>query len=388
MRKPHPDAVGQTSSPCSSFWRCCFWSPGWLSTPGQRRSYLEVLGLEIPIESADKQVSKAPVFEPWKPVIPLARLSRNGLEREHGVGSPCRPVGVANPSRAEERNIYRWTDDAGQTHFSDKPPSDTTADAVGKLHSGGTEDYSVSYRFLGMRPTAPIQSSLETELDMVFRFLEQQLKIGELPPLHANLVVIKGRGRFVEYRNKYAPKLTTDSGYYNFDTNEAVVHWVSETRSLPVVRHELAHLAIGNAYGALPVWLSEGFSEVIERIEASGNALTARLNVLAVDTLARRARSGDLPTVKWLMQSSRSDWKYYGDESFFYGLSWALLHYLLSEADGRNAIREFFGFLAQNRCQEIDSAEFFGRYMKDGLGELDRDFKRWLSNKQARPLYY
>jgi hypothetical protein len=354
----------------------------YISTPEQQFAYLKLLGFgqdDLPSSPAKNEL----------PPLKIERLVRYFETGRHGVGSACSSPGVANPSRAETKAIYKWVDESGQTHYSDKPSPGTEPEIVGTLQRWGNEDYSARFRFIGFKPNPLFQDTLGAELDTVFRFFENQLKIADLPPLHINLVVISGKKNFARYRNNVSRKLTTTSGFYNFARNEAVVRWTNRDSSLPVVRHEIAHLLIGNGFGDTPLWFNEGFAEIFEQLRVDQNALTATLDEAVLKKLARRADRGNLPSVEWLVASTREDWKKNGGQSFFYGYSWALVHYLLSIELGKDAILAYLRYQAENRCEnDLDPVSFLSKSYQGGLTRLDEDFRRWLTSGSAEPLYY
>ena len=390
-RQPHPLARLATAVAIALLLMLIAWL---ISTPAQRAGYLRTLGLLPPPEQArpvrqETRTVRPPIETYRLPAVPRTSALVTPIRpRPHGIGSACRPETAANPSRAEESTIYRWTDAAGQVHFSDRPTSDAAVEAVGTSHRRGTENYSLSYRFMGLDGSANLQNAIEAEMRTVFRFLEDQLSVGDLPAMHANLVIIGSKSDFVSYREHHAPALTTHSGYYDFGSNEAVVYWKSDSSGLPVARHEMAHLAMGNAFGELPDWFSEGLAEVVERLSASGSAITAGIDEVSLRRLRERDAAGGLPDLQWLMRSSRADWEQAGGEPFIYGLSWALLHFMLSHDDTRGILQAYFRHLAAHKCRPVDTPAFFDLYYPGGIAAMDGDFRRWLRQGAVRPLYF
>ncbi|WP_373509168.1 hypothetical protein [Thiocapsa sp.] len=137
--------------------------------------------------------------------------------------------------------------------FSDRKPSVPDARVVGHTAEGGVGMFSTDYRFFGARRDSGFDSAVSANIDGVFRFLAKGLDLEGVEPLHVRLTVIDGERRFIAYRDRRTSTLTTTSGFYAFDGNEAVVRWMGQETTMRVVRHEIAHLALGNWLGDIPV---------------------------------------------------------------------------------------------------------------------------------------
>jgi hypothetical protein len=197
--------------------------------------------------------------------------------------------------------------------------------------------------------------------------------------------VIQGRNRFLAYRNKKDPALTTDSGFYRFADNEAVVRWTTKETAIAVAQHEVAHLVVGNLLGDVPLWLNEGVAEVVERLSFSASGIRAEPDVEAVESLGARAAGGSWPTLRTFMSLSRRDWDKQG-ETFSYQYAWSLVHFLLEDSDRRDVLIDHVQALADQRCRNFDSVGFLdGRY-PGGISGLERDWLRWLRVKRPQSL--
>ncbi len=187
--------------------------------------------------------------------LPRPLPTTDGIRHaQDGIGHPCRTSGVANPTHKTQQEVYRWTDADGRPAFSDQPPRGTDAQVVGLTAEGGVGMFSSDYRFVGGAGDSAFASALPANIDGVFRFLAKGLALHEVQPLHVRLTVIEGERRFVDYLNSKPHKLniTTTSGFYSFDGNEAVVRWMGPEVTMAVMRHEITHLALGNWLGDPP----------------------------------------------------------------------------------------------------------------------------------------
>jgi hypothetical protein len=358
----------------------------WLvSTEEQRAQYRAWLG----VDPTDDEIAKVagPIAPPdWTRLLEpprSARPAKSGLR--HNDVLVCDATKVANPAKLPKADVYRWTDDQGRLHFSDQAPTAESATNVEPVVLDGRSRFSAKWVFDGFKPPALLRNELERTTDGVFRFFEHVLRLDDMAPLHVNLRVIQGRNRFLAYRNKKDPALTTDSGFYRFADNEAVVRWTTKETAIAVAQHEVAHLVVGNLLGDVPLWLNEGVAEVVERLSFSASGIRAEPDVEAVESLGARAAGGSWPTLRTFMSLSRRDWDKQG-ETFSYQYAWSLVHFLLEDSDRRDVLIDHVQALADQRCRNFDSVGFLdGRY-PGGISGLERDWLRWLRVKRPQSL--
>jgi len=356
----------------------------WISTDEQRAQYRAWLGLvDGGASIAEEDATSPPQFLAIEAAGPgAARATRRSALR-HGDVSVCSPTAVANPARLPKDAVYRWTDDRGRVHFSDRPPDHEATKGTQRVALTGGPRFSATWTFDGLRPPPLLREALERNVDGVFRFFEHGLSLDGMEPLQVNLRIIKGPKRFAAYRDAKDPGLTTDSGFYRFRDNEAVVRWTDEQRAIAVARHEVSHLVVGNLLGDTPTWVNEGLAEVVERLVFSDGAMLAQPDREAIEALQSRIGGRGWPSVRQFMQLSRTQWDQQG-ETFSYQYAWSLVHFLLEDSRRRDLLVDYLDTLARHRCRRFDTTAFFDTRYPGGLDRYEKDWLAWLRN--ARPV--
>ncbi|WP_296704490.1 DUF1570 domain-containing protein [Thiocapsa sp. UBA6158] len=359
----------------------------WLvSSDEQRKGYLGALGLG---EWARSLIGLQDSFD----IVPIAgRSSRQTsvpiLEARHhvshdAIGSPCARTRTPNPTRKAQREVYRYTDEAGRAVFSDRKPTVHDARVVGHTAEGGVGMFSTDYRFFGARRDSGFDSAVSANIDGVFRFLAKGLDLEGVEPLHVRLTVIDGERRFIAYRDRRTSTLTTTSGFYAFDGNEAVVRWMGPETTMRVVRHEIAHLALGNWLGNMPLWLNEGLAEVVERMHFQLSSATVAAPVKDIRDVARLRGSGRLPPLRTFLSMGRADWNRIGAE-VAYPYAWSMVHFLLESPQRRSLTSAYLNKIAQHRCRAFDHEAYLNGAYPGGLNAFASGWAAWLA--QGRPL--
>ncbi len=329
----------------------------------------------------ERQPHRTPEQEPTG-----GRGSLEGLGRRIGHGGdPC-VIGVArNPSRSSEpRPVHRYLDDRGDVVFSDRAPSDAPSELVSVRSGVGVGRFSADYDMDGFTPPLGFRRQLEVDLDGVFHFLADDLRLVGMQPVHLRLRVIDGRARFARLASSKG--LQTDSGFYTHRDNLAVVRWMGDTRTRAVARHEIAHLALGNWLGRTPLWLNEGLAEVVETMRFQQNFAIAEAPARRLERLRRLQRAGRLPGLEAFLASTRKQWLGWGND-IAYPYAWSLVHFLLQEPSRQHTVSNLLNALAEHRCRPFDHIGFLNRDYVGGLAGLERDWRRWL-DAEAAPLQF
>lgn len=359
----------------------------WLvSTDDQRADYLSLLGIATERDRSSQpqqsQVSHQPAPSGFADALPV---QRQPWVSHTVVGSPCSRT-IANPTKRVQGAVYQWTDEAGQTHFSDRPPPTGTAKVVGHTAEDGVGMFSVDYRYVGIRPTTELRDALQRDIAGVFRVLARELELSGAAPLHVNLTIIRGARAFAAYQKEKTRTVSTNSGYYSYSDNEAVVRWVDFDRTLAVARHEVSHLALGNWLGVTPLWLNEGLAEIMETLTfkesyASGSPPEGRLGYVR-----ELERTGKLPPLRAFLSSERGEWRRLGD-AVSYSFGWSLVQFLLEEPSRREVLIRYMNALAERRCTVFDAVGLLGDVYPGGLERFEAEWRRWLRRGAARQLH-
>ena len=150
-----------------------------------------------------------------------------------------------------------------------------------------------------------------------------------------------------------------------------------------VVRHEIAHLALGNWLGNTPLWLNEGLAEVVERLRFELSSATAPEPGKDIRDVARLRRSGRLPPLRTFLAMGRADWNRIGPE-IAYPYAWSMVHFLLESPQRRSLTTAYLNTIAQHRCCAFDHEAHLHRVYPGGLSAFSADWAAWLA--KGRPL--
>lgn len=217
----------------------------------------------------------------------------------------------------------------------------------------GVGRFSAEFDYQGLVPPSAFQQQLEIDVDGVFHFLADDLGLRGVQPVHVRLSIIDGHSRFAATAAGTGLAAEMLSGFYRFSDNQAVVRWQGEERTRSVARHEIAHLALGNWLGNVPLWLNEGLAELVERMEFRQSFATTRATPRQAAQLQRMVRNGHLPALRTFLAASRRDWDQWGNE-LAYAYAWSVVHFLVEEPTRQQVLSELLNSLGEHRCAHLD----------------------------------
>ena len=236
-----------------------------------------------------------------------------------------------------------------------------------------------------------MRTRIIADTQQIFLFLARHLEVDNLRQVYLDLRLLPTLAAFEAYRNQFAPKLDTNSGFYSSKRNEAVVRMRSgrhgDGRTLKVVRHETSHLIAAALFGRLPKWLDEGLAEYFERLDVEGQAKIIRPSGYYLKTLRRHLRSGTLPELQRHLRLSRKQWLRL-DQDLSYGIAWSLVYYLMTEPRGRHLLAQLLDAKAARRCRHFDTSEYIDRHYPGGIAGLDQLWRNWLGKSDPPGLYF
>jgi hypothetical protein len=349
-----------------------------VSTPAQQEQALSFFQID-----ADDEVIFIPSNEPApQPVLQssLGYYPPSAYKFTHSSVNFCQTDGIKNPSKAEKGTIFKWEDEDGQVHFSDQQPSNEKGVVrIGDIFINGNKYFSLSLIQERLRLSAIFKEKLNRSIRSIFKFFSQNLVQNFLEPIHVNLRIINGQRNYKRFiaRHSYRVSASTTNGFYTPRNNLAVVKWLSKKRTLQVTQHEISHLIIGNIFGNTQTWFNEGLAEFTERIRAEGNARVSELDKTAITRLSYKLKHGSLPSLKWLLTSSRSSWKKAGVNEM-YEYSWSIVFYLMSHQEGKVLLTDYLKYVSDNKCEPIDTIAFFNTNYATGVNGLEKNWKKWL----------
>lgn len=334
-------------------------------------------GIQSTIEH---EPSQAQWQEPDDAPAPPLSARLNKLIRGHTASD--RQVCGRPPTKSRfdtgSQLAYRWTDDAGQTHMTDRPPADRIATVIDL--AGSKRDFTYDIQGDGFHVSSLFQGQVAAVSKRMYDTWHYLLGEERLRQSHITLKIIGGPARYDAFREKTWPGSLPNAGFYRAGENTAYVRHDPgmPEQTLRSAFHEVSHLITASHLGPTPPWFTEGLAEYFETMEVRDQSGVVRPNPRHLKIL----RSNSIPELHDFLRMESEDW--YGPQrKLHYAAAWSLIYFMLGDDDGRFALKNVVGEAHANFCKPFPMDRHLARHYPGGLAQLEARWQRWLSSEKV-----
>ena len=294
----------------------------------------------------------------------------------------CGKTLTSEIKRAPSNEVYKWIDEQGRVHFGDKAPKKT------EQTNNLSDQYKSKRQYFTLKVTKDsytlppfIEDRVSADVKQIYSILASDLNLDHLRQVFLNVRIIENQEDFQVYKNKMAPKLRTNSGFYTSKNNEAVVFQGKRPETMrAVVRHESSHVIMAGLYGYTPSWFNEGFAEYFERLKTGGQIREIEPASNHLKHLNILLKQPDL-SLKRYLETHTQDW-YAGNLQDNYALAWSIVYFLMSHEEGKTFLKGMLNQLAKNYCLQFSSTRYFENNYPGGLINFEQAWMFWLKREQ------
>jgi tetratricopeptide (TPR) repeat protein len=173
----------------------------------------------------------------------------------------------------------------------------------------------------------------------------------------------------------YRPSAVATAFFHDGREHAYIVMSNTGSEHYQVATHEYTHLLIGQAGGAVPVWLNEGLAELYSTVEQVGERI--------IVGKAPPGRGQTLLENPWIpldaLLSTGHDSPLYNEKSragMFYAESWALVHMLNLDQEYRLHLGAMLDAL-----KTVDSVEAFQRAYGKSIQQVQADLQEYIGRQ-------
>ena len=241
------------------FQLACVAAVWFLSTAEQQAQYLVWLG-----------VTPSQEKPPERSLLNLRAIPQLTARREVDQPYQCSPK-TRSISATKQNGVYKWVDEKGKTHFSDKAPVKTESENLTQQYSNRYQYFTIEVQQRGGSLPAYMKDHLSADTRQIFNIIANQLKISQLRQINLQMYVFDYRTTFNQFARRIAPSVGDDiSGFYSSGHNlAAVMRQGSDKATFATARHEATRVIISGLFGNIPTWFTEGMAEYFEQMSIS-----------------------------------------------------------------------------------------------------------------------
>lgn len=348
-----------------------------LNAPSEERPRMIAWAKNYFLKSVDQTITR--VKSEIENVAPAGLLQEVRSGEVFQQIASCGKTKTSALEKSTAAEIYRWTDESGQVHFSDAKPGATRNSDVMTVNYQDRKQY-FNLKLIEDSQSLPAftRDKVSAEVRQVYRILSRDLQLEHLRKVFLNVRIIGTQAGFQEYKAQVAPQIRTNSGFYTSNNNEAVVFQGDNPDTMrDVIRHEATHVIMAGLYGVTPSWFNEGLAEYFEQLEISGQSR----QVDAVDYhwahLQNRHQQGNLMSLHDYVNLPPQQW-YSGNLQDNYALAWSLVFFLMENTEGKRFLKGMMNDMAEDYCWSTPGSEYFNANYPGGFKAFEADWESWL----------
>jgi len=320
-------------------------------------------------------------------------LVRSHSDQEHNCHDSA--IGKAEKAKASTRStkVYTWKDKNGVTHFSQRQPNEKTKKVEEKRYSyssknirGGNFDLKINLEKNSKGNRYTYEDDLERRVRNMYSVMQSLLPNSGVLKVRIDLWLFLSYPQYREFYRKYYPNSRGNiSGFLGFYLPK---HYIATAwqrngydQLMKTAIHEATHVFNHANFGRLPRWLNEGLAEYIEQITPSYDSFQVDLNMNAINSVKKRP-------LKLSTFLDKNSWRRYGS-NVMYTHSWALIFFLFSSDEGKNALGKVLSDYQAVSCEEsisLDAGTLLSDYY-GGIEQLQTDFSNWLNSTKSPQFY-
>lgn len=293
------------------------------------------------------------------------------------------------PAGAE---VYRWVDEKGQVHFSDRSASAAGAETVQlKVRASQWQKLDIQVIQQGsLQQQAPALDveRIRQDVNNVYRFYDQVMYFDFYRQVPVKIHLLADRAEYIRYvQGRYGVDATRSLGIYLAQPHEIVVY-LHEDRmgglesTYATIRHEASHAILHSLAELMPVWLNEGMSEQMETLsQDEGQLLITAHRHNRQYCLAACSSGMDVLT---FVEIPGNEWQKSNHQNGLnQSMSGQLVYMLLASSYGRSLITR----LLQDYKRGVNKRSYYllDEHYIGGRNALRVHWQRWLQQDMTAP---
>ncbi|MCW8876546.1 MAG: DUF4124 domain-containing protein [Kangiellaceae bacterium] len=281
--------------------------------------------------------------------------------------------------------IYRWVDENGKVHYSDKKVEGINQSEVElNLKKSSWTGFDIEVNVFDTNLPAEDIERIETDVNNVYRFYDRVLYFDIYKTVPVRITVLANKRKYDEYtKTKFGAKFGYSTvGMYSHRFNEIAIYVrKSKEGFFRTIKHEASHAIVASLVPFIPKWLNEGIAENMETVYLEGDRLAVAHHsgnyrkVSHSDSRVKQVKAFlSMPSRNWNKQNASSS-------SMAYAQAGEMVRLFLSSQHGLSFITRLIH--AYKRGDKRFASVIAGEHYVGGLQVMQNHWDVWRERKQV-----
>lgn len=288
---------------------------------------------------------------------------------------------LAGPGSAK---IYKWVDENGQVHFSDRQDHRLEQEEVQvKPVASDWSPFEIDVRSPGADLSDDERQQIVAGVNNVYEFFDRVLSFDMNRTVPVNILILRDSNAYRTYLTRRNQGMAVASYGLYIPSEHQIVVYLRESRELTfqTIKHEVSHAVLDTIVPYAPAWLNEGLAEQMETIERDASGLYFERHEENRWVVAQARDQGVLTDIDKFLKLPSNQWRHadFSGRSSLRAQSGQFVYFLLSKPTRRNfVVRLMHNF---NRGDRTLSYYLVDDNYLGGVTMLGLDWRRWLHDQ-------
>ncbi|WP_236076616.1 DUF4124 domain-containing protein [Marinobacter nauticus] len=282
---------------------------------------------------------------------------------------------------AAHAKIYKWVDEHGKVHFSDRQDHSVKQEVVEvKPRASEWSRFEIRIETVDLELTAEENQQIVDGVNHVYEFYDHVLSFDMYRTVPVNILIFKD---MVSYRNYLIQRdrgwLVASYGLYMPSEHQIVVYIQEDReRTFRTIKHEVSHAVVNSIVPYAPAWLNEGLAEQMEMLERDDAGLYFESHPENRWIVAKAREQGRLTGIDQFLKLPSNKWRHsdMSGSGSVRAQAGQFVYFLLAKPTRRSfLVRLMHNF---NRGDRTLSYYLVDDNYIGGVNMLGLDWRRWL----------
>ncbi|MDI9244665.1 DUF4124 domain-containing protein [Marinobacter sp. CHS3-4] len=312
----------------------------------------------------------------------------DNLKRFVSVGQPLLFLLLTLLANASLAEIYKWVDEDGKVHFSDRKDNRIEQELVDvKTTSSDWSRFDIKVEAVDVELTEQEHQYIKDGVNHVYEFFDSVMFFDMYKTVPVNIMILKDRSAYQYYLlSKDRGQSVASYGMYIPSEHQIVVYIQKDrSRTFKTIKHEVSHAVVDTIVPYAPAWLHEGLAEQMEMLERDQTGLYFERHLDNQRVVAYARDKGLLKDIDQFLKLPSNEWQHsrMSGQGPLQAQAGQFLSFLLSRPTSRNfVLRLMHNF---NRGDRTLSYYLVDDNYIGGVDVLELDWRNWLQ-KQGEPI--
>ena len=209
--------------------------------------------------------------------------------------------------------IYKWVDEDGKVHFSDRKDHRVEQEVVNvKPSASNWSRYEIDIRAEGVELEDEEREAIVDGVNNVYEFFDRVMFFDIYKTVPVNILILKDRAAYKDYLiSKNRGFAVASYGMFIPSEHQIVVYVQKDReRTFRTIKHEVSHAVVDTIVPYAPAWLHEGFAEQMEMLKRDSTGLYFEPHRENHWVVAQAHDNGGLANIEQMLKMQSSQWKH------------------------------------------------------------------------------